>query len=405
MGAVATREVVVDRDAERWVTTWATAVFPNSPAPSFGDEGFANQTIRMELPLSIGGSRFRLRLTNRCGTRPLTFAAVTVGPSGGPFTDVGFGGRTEVRLPTGGEVLSDAVDVVVEDLETIAVSLFASEPTGPPTRSQWFMSADLQGAPAELVAPGSGYVNAGDLTHAPTKSFAPAPFQGFLASVEVLAPATVPAVVAIGDSLTMWYPSSLARAAIEVGQRIAVANVGINGNRLLSSSPCFGEAGLTRFASDVLLQTGVETVIAMWFNDIGMTQFEVPTDLSAFMPPPECFRGADVTADDLITGWRLLLARGHAAGIRVLGGTTPPFKGSIFYNTPNERVRRELNDWIRSGGEFDGVVDFDAALRDEVDIEQVAPQFHLGDFLHPTFAGARAMADVVDLNALRSPTA
>jgi lysophospholipase L1-like esterase len=184
---------------------------------------------------------------------------------------------------------------------------------------------------------------------------------------------------------------------------IGVLNEGIIGNRLLNDSPkgannpfgaALGQAGLARFERDVLAQAGVKYVIAgLGINDILFPAFP-------FTPSSQ-----KVSADDIISGYRQLITRGHRKGILVIGTTNPPFEHSAFkglvtafYTPEREIVRENVNDWIRSSGEFDSVVDLDAVVRDPDHPTQLLPAYDSGDHLHPNNAGCRAEGNAFPLS-------
>jgi lysophospholipase L1-like esterase len=189
---------------------------------------------------------------------------------------------------------------------------------------------------------------------------------------------------------------------VEVKVETSVLNEGIIGNRLLHDSPKgagnpfgagLGEAGLARFDRDVLAQAGVRYVIVgLGINDILFPAFP-------FTPPSE-----KVTADEIISGYRQLITRGHRKGIRVIGTTNPPFENSsfeglvtAFYTPERETVRQKVNDWIRGSGEFDRVVDLDAVLRDPSHPTRLLPAYDSGDHLHPNNAGCIAEGNAFPL--------
>ena len=104
-----------------------------------------------------------------------------------------------------------------------------------------------------------------------------------------------------------------------------------------------------------------------------------------------------VSAEDIIGAYRQLIARAHAHGLRVVGCTIMPFEGSHYYDGHGEQMRQEVNQWIRTAGNFDAVVDFDAALRDPQHTARVTPRWQRGDQLHPIDDGYAAMAEAIDL--------
>ncbi|MBW6437684.1 SGNH/GDSL hydrolase family protein [Actinoplanes hulinensis] len=221
------------------------------------------------------------------------------------------------------------------------------------------------------------------------------------------------AVVTLGDSITNGantvtnanhrWPDLLAARFRSARIRLGVANVGISGNRLLHDpnppagsgaeafAAYFGHSGLRRFDRDVVAQPGVtHLVVLLGVNDLGHP--------GTVAPPGEV-----VTADDLIWGHRQLIARARLAGLRVYGATILPFKDDTlgFYTVENERKRAALNAWIRTSGEYDAVIDFDAAVRDPADPLRLAARYDSGDHLHPNDAGMAAMAAAVPIRLFR----
>jgi lysophospholipase L1-like esterase len=207
-------------------------------------------------------------------------------------------------------------------------------------------------------------------------------------------------VVAFGDSLTEGngtiahpWPAVLAeRLARKTGPDAArVVNAGISGNRLLRDD--FGVSGLGRFERDALRRPGVRWVIVLeGINDLGY----------AGSVEPEAPR---VTAEELIGGYRQLIGRAHAAGVKIYGGTLLPFEGapSGYFAPEKEHVRQAVNAWMRSSGELDGVVDFDAAIHDPARPGRLRPEYDDGDHVHLNAAGHRAMGEAVDLGLFRDP--
>lgn len=173
---------------------------------------------------------------------------------------------------------------------------------------------------------------------------------------------------------------------------IAVTNAGIGGNRVLNDSTCFGEKATARFKRDVLDQPGVRTVIVLeGINDIlsqGETAFE------CFLPSPK------ITTRQLIDGHRRLIEAAHRDGVRAVGATLTPIKGTEAYAEAAEKMRDDLNTWIRTSGEYDAVVDFDRVTADPADPDRLNPGYNSGDSIHPNDIGYKAMAAAVDLTRL-----
>jgi len=382
--------------AGTWIPSWTA-----SPEASWGEE-FAlptgtpavidDQTLRQVVRLSLGGRRVRLQLSNEYGSEPLVIGAAQVAPASTPGRGraVTFGGQAGVVVPPGAPVLSDPVELEVAALASLAISLYLPKPT--PTRTfHW------DGRQTASLAPGN-QVSAAQLPPTPGLTA-----RIFLSGIAVEADAPRGSVVVIGDSITdgngatvdadtRWPDFLAARLA---PQRIAVLNAGISGGRLLSSG--MGPSALARFDRDVLSQPQLRSVIVL----IGINDIAWPG--TAFDPqrrPPELA--------ELVAGYRQLIARAHARGVRVLGATLTPFEGALdgtpladYFQPHKDALRRQLNAWIRASGEFDAVLDFDALLRDPAQPSRLQPAFDSGDHLHPGDAGHRAMAEAVPLPATR----
>jgi len=208
--------------------------------------------------------------------------------------------------------------------------------------------------------------------------------------VEVAAPAYTLAVATFGDSITdgarstpdlnnRWPDVLARRLAARKGPGVAVLNAGISGNRVLGDGA--GTSALSRFDKDVLMQTGVTHVLVMeGINDIGLARSN---------PSP--------SAADLIAGHKQLIERAHARGLKIYGATLTPFDGAAYYSPEGEAKRQALNEWIRTSGAYDGVVDFDKATRDPAAPSKFLPAYDSGDHLHPGDAGYAAMGNAVDL--------
>jgi lysophospholipase L1-like esterase len=227
-----------------------------------------------------------------------------------------------------------------------------------------------------------------------------------VSAVLVATRATPRVVAALGDSITDGVGSTaeadrtwlnhLARRAATVGPPLAVANAGIAGNRLLNDA--FGQSALARFDRDVLALPGVTHVMVLeGINDLGFPGAKLGGTLLA--DPAD-----ERTAQDLIGAYGQLIARAHLRGIKVIGATLTPFEGVRipgFYSEAKEAARQAVNAWIRAGGAFDGVIDFDTAVRDPEHPAQMWARYAAGDRLHPNDAGHQAMADAIDLSLFR----
>lgn len=407
---------------EHWVATWTTAqpLIPNPPrraavqnssqappittaAPASSGQGptgarrpnpvqramyirgFHDQTVRMIVHTSIGGEKLRVKLSNPFGSTPVVVSDAHVAIRSKdseivPGTDraISFNGKPGCTIGPGMVILSDPFDLTIAAQADMAVSLYLAGETGPPSAHN-----DLH----------TTYISKqGDLTGA-SEIADPVTTQAdyWLAGVDVLAPADTPLIVALGDSITEGFRStpdtnrtwpavlSARLAASKRTAHFAVVNMGIGGNRILRDGT--GASALARFDRDVLSQSGVKWVIMLeGINDIG----HADTD--------------PVSTDDLIGAFKQIVARAHTHGIKVIGCTLPPYEGAHYFREQGEEIREALNTWIRTGGAFDAVADFEAAMRDPNNPKRLNPEFDSGDHLHPSDAGYRAMAGAVDLS-------
>jgi lysophospholipase L1-like esterase len=369
-----------------WVGTWAAAQQLTEPRNLPPAPGLTGNTLRQVAQVSIGGSRLRVRLSNRFGNGPLTVAAARIAASAGasaiaPGTEraLTFGGRAEITLAAGGEAVSDVVDFALEPLSRVAVTLrFGAVPS------------DVTGHPGSRT---TSYLVLGDSVGSAELDGATRTDHWYvLAGIDVEAE-DAGAVVVIGNSITdgrgsgtnrqnRW-PDHLARRLRDDPRtaRVAVLNAGIGGNKVLRGG--LGPPALERFDRDVLGASGVRWLIVL----------EGVNDLGEARGPAE----AQATAQGLIDAYRWMVERAHTRGIRVYGATILPFGGS-FYDAPErEAARQTVNRWIREGGAFDAVIDLDAALRDPTHPTRLRPEADTGDHLHPNETGHRMMGEAVDL--------
>jgi lysophospholipase L1-like esterase len=386
-----------------WIGSWGASPLPPTQAagPFPGTPTFTDQTIRQIVRLSAGGEQVRLRLTNEYGAQPLTIGAahVAIADGEGAITPgseriVTFAGGPTAVLPAGTPLLSDPIDLEVDDLAMLSVSLYFPGDTGACTCHATGMQATFVSAPGDHTA--------GTFTPAETIQA-----RAFLSGVEVLADGPGGVVVAFGDSITdgvgstpganRRWPDFLAERLAERrrGGTFGVVNHGISGNRVLGDGA--GESALARFDRDVLSVPGVTHVIVFeGVNDLGFAfgRFEGPlAALRNLMPP-----GVTVNEEMLIAGYRQLIARAHAAGLTIYGATIAPYEGAAYFSAEGEAARQAVNAWMRDSGEFDAVLDFDAVLRDPAKPSQMRAGLHSGDFLHGSDAGYNALAEAIDLS-------
>ena len=374
----------------------ATPAVPAAPAPPGGGRGgvappvtITNQTIRQIVRVSVGGERLRIVLSNAFGTAPIEIGAAHVAlrdrdsaitPSSvKPLT---FGGNAAGKILPGATIVSDPVTLSVPAVSDLVVDLY--------------LPGDLGTGPSPVTthngASQTNYLSAsGNYSGQAAMTVERTTGAWFLlARVEVAAPAGAGAVVAFGDSITdgarstadmnSRWPDYLARRlAARRGPAMSVLNAGISGNQVLGDGA--GVSALARFDRDVLMQTGVTHVIIMeGINDIGLAR-----------------ANATPSAQDLIAGHKQLIDRARARGLKVYGATLTPFEGAFYFTAEGEAKRQALNQWIRTSGAYDAVIDFDEVTRDPSAPTKFLPAYDSGDHLHPGDAGYKAMGEAVDL--------
>lgn len=388
--------------AAHWVSTWAAAPQQLSTG---GVRHFQAQTVRLIVRTTIGGQGLRVRIDNLYGSRPLRIGAARValraiGADIDPATDrpLRFHARTSFEIPAHGAALSDPVVFGLPPEADLAVSLFLP---------------DAAAETAHVLAKQTSYVSRpGDWTSA-----ARFPVDGklgswpFLSAVSVRAVPAAAAVIVFGDSLVdgdgsttdrnQRWPDLLAHRLLAEGKPLAPVNEGMIANRLLRGvapemRAAFGgipgEAGLERFRRDVLSQAGARcAIVRIGTNDLGFP--------GAFTPAAE-----KVAAADLIAGYRRLIALARRSGLGIFGTTIPPFENATLapglYSAGKEKVRIQVNDWIRQSRAFDGIIDFDRVLRDPGRPSRLQPRYDSGDHMHPNDEGYRALAEAVPLSML-----
>jgi len=373
-----------------WVATWQASPQLTEdrnmpPAP------LAGATIRQVAHVTLGGSRWRVRLSNEFGDLPIVVSSGTVARSNGadriaPATIVKltFRGDTTVSIPPGSAVWSDDLSDAVPALSDIAITLFLSA-----------VPARLTGHPGSrttsFIVPGNN-VRRTDLPSAVKTEH-----WYVISGLEVAAPSGAAAVVVLGNSIAdgrgsgtdkndRW-PDNLARRLQRDARtpRVGVLNAGIGGNAVLRGG--LGPTALDRFDRDVLNQRGVRwLIVSEGVNDLGGSR-------------PD---SAMSTAVQLIDAYKRFIELAHARSVRVYGATMLPFGGSSYGAPQREAARARVNEWVRRGGAFDGVIDFDAALRDPAAPSRLRGDADSGDHLHPNENGYRLMADAIDLALFRN---
>jgi lysophospholipase L1-like esterase len=298
-----------------------------------------------------------------------------------------FGRLTSITVAPGAVAVSDPVDLRVPDEADLAISLYVAEASTP--------------ADQLTLAHQTSYVSGpGDFTD--SRGFEPAQTITswyWLSGVEVRPQREVHAIVAFGDSITEGFgatldantrwPDFLARRLLACRRDLTVVNMAISGNRVLNDE--IGPNAQRRLDRDLLAVTGVSYAILLeGINDIGFSQ------IAPGVFPPDVLL-TNVAAEEIIQGYKQIIRRAHAQGIKIYGGTLLPFVGAGYQDAAGEAKRQVVNFWIRTSGDFDDVIDFDAVTRDPSDPARLLPAYDSGDHLHPNDAGYEAMGNAVDL--------
>jgi lysophospholipase L1-like esterase len=373
-----------------WTATW-TASPQSSEAGLIPD--LNNQTVRMIIHATVGGNQLRIRLSNAYGTQPLLIGDAHVAVSASAFiptivagTDqaLTFGGQSTITIPVGAVIVSDPVRFSITPLTELAVSLYLPNDTPNATLTEHYYSLQVF-----YISPTGDYAGSNSFPdNLPFYSWC------LLSSVEVAPLWPTSTVVALGDSITdgvgststlndRW-PDLLAARLYNSFNFLApsVVNQGIAGNRLLHDIT--GQNALARFDRDVLSQAGVRCVIIQeGLNDVA----------TAVVFPNEA-----TSANQIIWALNQLIQRGHDQGLLVLGVTLTPFSGSLLYSAAGETERQAVNQFIRSGQAYDGVLDFDQVVRDPSNPTRLLPAYDSGDHVHPNDAGYQAIVQSIDLS-------
>ena len=390
------------KPVDHWVATWTTALVarpamlpppaPNAPPVNPPPITPDNQTLRQIVRTSIGGGRVRVVFANTFGPAPLTIGAASialhakdwdvVSSSLHPLT---VNASSSFRIPAGAVMLSDPVDLQVPPRTELAIDMFVPDNLGNGSSPITMHNGANQ----------TSYVTVGNHVGDST-------FQGgaitrswfLLLRVEVAAAPRAGAIAAFGDSITdgtqstpdtnnRW-PDHLAR---RLPPDFAVMNLGIAGNRVLSEGNFnVGVNALARFDRDVLAQPGVTHVIVMeGINDIRTSG-----------------QNGVVTADALIAAHKQMIDRAHEHGLKIYGATLTPYEGAEYFTQDGEEKRKALNQWIRTSGAYDAVIDFERVVRDPSAPMKINPTFDSGDHLHPNDAGYKAMGESIGLALFKS---
>jgi lysophospholipase L1-like esterase len=372
--------------AQHWTPAWTASMWEAG-----GDRSVAveNATIRAAVRVGAGGKSIRLRLANDYGPA-FEIGAATVRLRGGQSVRVSFDGRPSVQVPEGAPLVSDPIALPVKAFDVLEVSIYL------PKAVRLATVHDAAGQPTQISA--SGDHSAADFAPASTSRFRP-----LIAGIDVETAKPRPVVVAYGDSITdnvgcaldatpiCRWGDVLGRRLAAAGKPHVVVTQAISGNRVLATGA--GPSALARFDRDVLAMPGVSHVVLLeGINDIGNSGRE-----------RNGVKGAVVTAEALIQGYRQLVRRAHDHGVKVIAMTILPYEGAGYHSPEGEATRVAVNDWIRTSKTFDAVIDMEKTVADPANPKRLAVhiQGEKGDNLHPNGAGETRMGEAIPLDLFR----
>ena len=377
--------------AKVWVGTWSTApqlVEPHNLPP---EPGLSNNTLRQVVCVSIGGDTLRLKFSNEFSTSPVTMQAVQIAVSKGggvidanTIKEVKFNQQSAITMNPGSAVSSDPIAFALKPRMQLAITIYFGQ-----------TSPDVTGHPGSRT---TSYLLAGNqISSVDFKGSVRTDHWYTINGIDVKTSSSAAAVAILGNSITdgrgsgtnlqnRW-PDILAERLLKnpATRQVGVLNLGIGGNCVLRE--CLGPAAIERFERDVLGQQRVRWLIIFeGVNDIGQA--------------PDS-KTADQIADNLITALEQIIDQAHAAGLLVYGATITPIGKSFYYADYREEARRKVNEWIRTSGCFDAVIDFDKAMRNPAEPSTIMDGLHDGDYLHPSQTGHQIMGKAVDLNLFK----
>ena len=373
-------------DKNQVVATWTTAiqkVEPHNLAPA---PYLAGNSLRQIVEVSFGGKEVSLKLSNEYNTEETEIVGVELARAlskGGSaeidestVTALTFGGKKEVTMKPGEVIVSDPVKFRLTPRMDVAITIHFGKVS----------QKDVTGHPGSRT---SSYIAKGN-----TNDFSGAVETAhwyYINSLLVKAGKGSGAIAAIGNSITdgrgtttngqdRWTDVLSERLLKnKKTKKLSVLNLGLGGNCVLRGG--LGPTANSRYDRDVLNQEGVKYAIV----------FEGVNDLGGS-------RDGVATANSLIESYKVMIRKAHEKGIKIYGGTIMPFKGNGYYNESREKGRQMVNEWIRTSGEFDGVIDFDAATRDAEQPDRLNPDFLFeNDWLHQNASGYRTMGEAIDL--------
>lgn len=367
--------------AQSWTPAWTASMWRADAKQQLVIE---NATISFAVRVGASGKKMRLKLSNEYGA-PLRIGAATIRIAGGKTIPVTFDRQRSVALSAKADVMSDATALPVKAFDVVEVSLYL------PERTVLNTVHGSSGTKTLISA-------AGDHSASPFEAARKIDFRPLLASIELTGAKARPVVVAFGDSITdnpncaneavpiCRWGDVLGRRLAAAGKPHVVVTQAISGNRVLT--PGANPSALERFDRDVLALPGVtHMMILEGVNDIG----------GSGRVRPDGSKAPTITAEQLIDGYRQLIDRAHARGIKVMGMTIMPYEGAGYHTETGEVIRGQVNDWIRTSGAFDAVFDMEKVIADPANPKRLDPAFHRGDFLHPNASGQTKMGEAIPL--------
>lgn len=370
--------------AQNWTRAWTASMWQAPPDQALTVE---NVTLRSAIRVGAGGTTLRLRIANDHGPA-FTLGGATLRLRGGQAVRVTFGGQTAPKVPAGAPLVSDSVALPVKAFDVVEVALYL------PGKITLETVHETAGTPTDISPPGdhslTGFVAAS------TSKLRP-----LIAGLDVGGAKARPVIVAYGDSITdvgscpidarpiCRWSEVLGRRLAAAGQPHVVVNQAISGNRVIS--PGTGPSALGRLDRDILALPGVTHIVLLeGVNDVGNSGL-----LRNGVQRPV------ITVEELTQGYRQLVARAHERGIQVIAMTILPFEGAFYYTPEREALRVAANDWIRSAGVFDAVIDMEKVVADPANPRRLADHLQSGDNLHPDGRGETAIGEAIPLGLFK----
>ena len=341
----------------QYVATWTTAIQKVEPHNLAPEPGLSGNSLRQIVEISFGGKEVALKLSNEFNTEETEILGVELAEantqgsswhiSTSTSTPLTFNGLRGVTMKPGEVIVSDPAAFKMKPRMNVAITIHFGKAS----------NTDVTGHPGSRT---SSYING--------------------------------SIAAIGNSITdgrgtttngqnRW-TDVLSKRLLKnkKTKNLSVLNLGLGGNCVLRGG--LGPTANSRYQRDVLKQEGVKYAIV----------FEGVNDLGGS-------RDGEATAKELIESFKKMIGLAHEKGIKIYGATIMPFKGNGYYNESREKGRQMVNEWIRTSGEYDGVIDFDAYTRDPEQPDRLNPAFLFeNDWLHPNASGYQKMGESIDLN-------